>query len=120
MDAQARFDFYQNSLTDPTNGLFGQDFNATGISLTGNVGYNVQLGGGWFIEPSGGIVWSRVKVDPLNVAGTLLTGTGFALPGNVVIDDIESLLGRLSLRVGTNFTTGGLGLAAVLHGQRVQ
>lgn len=110
MDAQARFDFYKNNLTDVSNGLFGQDFNARGISLTGNVGYNMQLGGGWFLEPSAGLTWSRVEVDELRVSGTLLlqNNPGLALPGTVQIEDIESVLGRASLRVGTNFTSGGV------------
>ena len=107
LDAQARWDFFQNSLSDVNNGLRGQELDARGISLTGNVGYNQALGGGWFLEPSGGVVWSRVSVDPLNVPGFPLAGGRFAT-GTVTIDDIESVLGRLSLRVGTNFTSGGL------------
>jgi hypothetical protein len=62
-DAQARWDFYQNHIVDPANSVPGQDFNARGFSLTGNLGYNVALGNGWFVEPSGGVIWSRVKVD---------------------------------------------------------
>jgi opacity protein-like surface antigen len=110
MDGQARWDFYQMGLTDRAGGLFDQDLNAQGISITGNAGYNQQLGGGWFIEPSGGVSWSRVEVDPLRTLGTifLLNTPGVALPGTVQIDDIESILGRLSLRVGTNFASGGV------------
>ena len=69
LDGQVRWDFFQNQLTDRNNGLRGQELDAHGVSLTGNVGYNQALGGGWFIEPSGGVVWSRVSVNPLNVAG---------------------------------------------------
>jgi opacity protein-like surface antigen len=74
--------------------------------VTGNVGYNQQLGGGWFIEPSVGGVISHTSMDPLNVAGTLPLGTGLAFPGTVQIEDVESALGRASVRIGTNFTTG--------------
>lgn len=110
LDAQARWDFFQNSLTDANNGLRGQELDARGVSLTGNMGYNQPLGGGWFIEPSGGLVWSRVSVDPLNVAGINQTAAPFApfARGTVTIEDIESVLGRATLRVGTNFTSGGL------------
>ena len=110
LDGQARWDFYQNTLKDANNGLLGQEVDARGIALTGNIGYNQALGGGWFIEPSGGVVWSRVSVDPLNVAGLLQTAAPFAAyaRGTVVVDDIESVLGRATLRVGTNFTSGGL------------
>ena len=115
MDGQARWDFFQNSLSDVNNGLRGQELNAHGFSLTGNMGYNHALGRGWFLEPSGGLVWSRVFVDPLSVPGIPL-GAGRLGAGTVTIDDVDSLLGRLSLRVGTNFTHGRYGLAAVLHG----
>jgi hypothetical protein len=110
LDAQTRFDFFQNSLTDPNNGLAGQSLNATGVSLTANVGYNVSLGSNWFIEPSGGVVWSRVSVDPLNVSGVLQTGAPFFpyARGTVVVEDIDSVLGRASVRIGTNFTSGGV------------
>jgi opacity protein-like surface antigen len=107
LDGQVRWDFFQNSLSDVNNGLRGQELGAQGVSLTGNIGYNQPLGGGWFIEPSGGLVWSRVSVDPITVPGFPLAGGRFAT-GVVTIDDIESTLGRLSLRVGTNFTSGGV------------
>jgi opacity protein-like surface antigen len=107
-DAQARWDFYQNHIVDPANSVPGQDFNARGFSLTGNLGYNVAMGGGWFIEPSGGVIWSRVKVDSFNVPGPFFPGFGFVSAGSVQIQDVESLLGRASLTVGTNFTSGGV------------
>ena len=68
-DGQARWDAYQNTVTDPALGFSNQQFNATGWSLTGNVGYNIPVHGNWFIEPSGGVSGPNVKVDPLNVAG---------------------------------------------------
>jgi opacity protein-like surface antigen len=100
-DAQARWDYYQMQLNDPANTIVDQSFNARGYALTANVGYTIPLHNNWFIEPSAGIVWSKVKVDELNVAGPL----GF-FPGTVQIQDIDSLLGRLSLSVGTNLRTG--------------
>jgi opacity protein-like surface antigen len=112
LDAQARWDFFQNSLTDPNNGLSGQALNAEGYSLTANVGYNIPLNSGWFIEPSGGVVWSKVKVNPLDVAGTFNPAAagvgGIISAGRVVVEDIESVLGRATLRVGTNFVSGGV------------
>lgn len=103
IDGQLRFDFYQNSLTDPANNIISQNFDARGVSVTGNIGYNLGLGNGWFVEPSAGIVVSRVKVDAVSVAGPVL-------PGTIQVDDVESILGRASVRVGTNFTSGGLAL----------
>ena len=111
-DAQLRGDFFQNDVSDNTNGLSGQRFNARGISLTGNVAYNQNLGGHWFIEPSAGIIWSRTRVDPMNVPGTGILGTpvgpGFVPPWVLSVNDIESVLGRLSVRVGTSVTSGDM------------
>jgi len=106
LDGQVRWDFFQNNISDVSNGVFGQDFNARGFSVTGNAGYRIDLPSNWFVEPSAGVVWSKVNVDPLNVSGTLVLGTGIAPPGSVQIEDINSVLGRASVRVGTNFTSG--------------
>jgi outer membrane autotransporter protein len=108
VDGQVRFDYIQTRLNDPrVNGLFDQGLDARGVSGTLNLGYNYQLGNGWFIEPSAGVIVSRVEVDPLNVVGTLvlLNNAGFAPPGRLQIDDIKSTLGRLSIRTGTTIVT---------------
>lgn len=106
-DALVRWDYYNINLDDTANGLFGQNFNARGWSIGGNIGYNVALPNNWFIEPSAGFTYSRVEIDPLAVSGTLFTvlPTGVSLPGTVQTDDVKSELGRISVRVGTNFTT---------------
>ena len=107
-----RGDVFQNDVSDDTNGLSGQRFNARGISLTGNVAYNQNLRSHWFIEPSAGIIWSKTRVDPLNVPGTGILGTpvgpGFVPPWVLSVNDIESVLGRLSVRVGTSVTSGDM------------
>jgi len=112
IDGQVRGDFFQNDVSDNTHGLSGQRFDARGISLTGNVAYNQKLGNQWFIEPSAGIIWSRTQVDPSHVPGTGVTGTpigpGFVPPWVLTVNDIESTLGRLSVRVGTTVTSGNV------------
>lgn len=102
VDGQIRWDYYQNRLNDPATGLFNQGLDARGVTLTANAGYNAQLGEGWFIEPSAGIVISKVKVDPLNVAGTLFlqNSPNVTFPGQLRVGDIDSTLGRLSIRAG--------------------
>jgi outer membrane autotransporter protein len=68
---------------------------ARGFSVTGNVGYRIPFAGNWFVEqPSAGAVWSRVEVDPVKLIDIIR------------VDDITSVLGRASLRVGANFTEG--------------
>jgi outer membrane autotransporter protein len=108
IDGQIRFDYIQSRLNDPVvNGIFNQNLDARAYSGTLNFGYNHQLGNGWFIEPSAGIIVSRTDVDPLNVAGTmiLLNSPGFAPPGTLQVNDIKSTLGRLSVRTGTTIVT---------------
>jgi len=107
LDGQMRWDFYQNSLTDPANGLANQRLDARGFSVTGNAAYTVPLRNNWFVEPSIGGVWSRVQIDPLNVAGLVSGGASFAR-GSVTVDDIDSFLGRASVSVGTSFVDRGV------------
>ena len=59
---------------------------------------------GWFVEPSGGFVWSRVSSRSAQRNRAVPMPAARFARGTVTIDDIDSLLGRLSLRVGTNFT----------------
>ena len=106
IDAQVRHDFYLMNMTDPLNGLSSQSQNATGISVGGNAAYKIALPSNWFIEPSGGVIWSRVHVDPINTPGS--AAFQFDNVGTVKIDDIDSILGRVSLRVGTTITGGNL------------
>ena len=117
-DAQVRHDLYLMKFTDPLNGLSGQSQNATGISAGANVGYKIPLAANWFIEPSGGMMWSRVRVDSITTPGSATFQ--FLNAGAVHIDDIESILGRVSLRAGTTINAGDViwqpfGTATIFH-----
>src|SRR5262245_18414982 len=119
-DAQLRGNVFQNEVSDANHGMSGQHFDARGISLTANVGYNHNLGNQWFVEPSAGIIWSRTQVDNMNVPGTIVTGMGGVPPWVLTVRDIESTLGRLSLRAGTCVVLGHVVLqpfasASVFH-----
>ena len=103
-DGQVRQDFYLMRMTDPLNGLADQSQVARGFALGGNAGYKIQLPSQWFVEPSGGLLWSRVQVDPISTPGTALFNLYNA--GSVKIDDIDSVMGRVSIRVGTTITDG--------------
>src|SRR5262245_19166889 len=104
IDGQVRWTFFQNNVSDANHGMSGQPFDARGVSVTGNIGYNYNLGNQWFVEPSVGLVWSRTQVDTMNVPGTLVYGFGSVPPWTLAIRDIDSTLGRLSVRVGTTVT----------------
>ena len=104
MDGMLRWDFYRNSFTDPANGITSQkSFDARGFALLGNMGQSFALRDGWFVEPSGGMMYSRVSVDSLNIVGFANYASG-----TVAFNDIESLLGRFTLRFGRNFTYGNI------------
>src|SRR5262249_9502518 len=89
-DAQLRGNVFQNEVSDSNHGRSGQHFDARGISFTANVGYNHNLGNGWFVEPSAGIIWSRTQVDQMNVPGTAVTGLGTVPPWVLTVKDIDS------------------------------
>ena len=111
-DGQVRWDFYQGLLNDPNNTLANQRLDARSLSITGNIGQQFPLADGWFVEPSAGVVYSEVKVDPLQTGGAifLLNSPSFAAPTRAQIQDFDSLLGRASLRVGKNVVVGGYAL----------
>ncbi len=122
IDGQMRFDYYQNELNDPNvfrgTGVFNQLLGAKSFSIAGNIGYNHALSNQWFIEPSAGFVWSRTKVDPFSFSGTFILANsgGFADPGTLTIDNIDSILGRASIRVGTVVQAGNWVLSPFVTG----
>jgi outer membrane autotransporter protein len=112
IDALLRYNFYETSLDSPSVNLFHQKIDAHGISIGGSVGYHwVVPNSNWFIEPSAGIVWSRVKVDPLQLVGAPVPAgefKGSALAGSAQINDIINTVGRVGVRVGTTVDYGNM------------
>jgi opacity protein-like surface antigen len=108
VDGQVRGDFYQNEVSDLNNGLSGQRFDARGISVIANVAYNQSLGNSWFAEPSAGAIRSITYIDPLKVPGTLVSRAGGVPPWVLAINDIQSTIGRLGVRIGTSVATGNM------------
>lgn len=100
-DGQLRADFHETSGSDPVNTPAPFSFDGRGIAVTANAGYNMPLKNGWFIEPSGGLVVSRTGFDTVTIATRPAEGIG---GGTVSVDDVTSVMGRASLRLGTNFT----------------
>jgi opacity protein-like surface antigen len=100
-DLMVREEFYNISLNNPGLTFLNQPVGAHGYSVSTSAGYNFDLGQGWFVEPSGGFVYSRTTVDNFASPGT----AALAIPGIVQTPDIESEIGRLSLRVGKTIET---------------
>jgi opacity protein-like surface antigen len=110
-DFLIRADAYQMSLNSPGLDFYNQNMNARGLSVSGSAGYNYQIpnSGGWFIEPSAGLLYSKVKVDALNMAGSPSLTTG-VIAGTETFNDVVDTIGRVGLRVGTSFRLGDLSL----------
>src|SRR5215831_6692312 len=87
----------------------GQRLDARGYSLTGNMGYRFDLPGNWTLEPSAGVIFSHTSIDPLTIAGVPLpVGPTFApLSGTLQFQDVESVLGRASVKLGTSLPLAG-------------
>jgi hypothetical protein len=100
-DLMVREEFYNIALNNLGFNFFNQPVNAHGYSISGSAGYNADLGNGWFVEPSAGFVYSKTSVDNFIVPGA----TSLGAQGLLQTNDVESELGRLSLRAGRTIET---------------
>jgi opacity protein-like surface antigen len=115
-DVVARGEFYNFDLNAGGFNLHDQPFSAHGVSISASAGYQFALANSWFIEPSAGFIWSRTKFDSFNLVGV----PGVGISGTMSINDIDSEIGRATVRVGTSVTAGNLALqpfasASVFH-----
>jgi len=99
---------------------FGQRLDASGYSFAGSAAYRFDLPGNWTFEPSVGGIFSRTSVDHLFVADVTnsagvpvavlptfgATALG-AVSGTLQVNDVESLLGRASVKLGTSLPLAG-------------
>ena len=114
-DAQFRWDFYDSTASSVQQRYSGVNGRAQSLSFTTAAAYRIPLPSNWFVEPSFGGVLSQTKVDP--IVTPLVDGVGTS---TLRISDINSVLGRASLRIGTSFTQGSITwqpfvAATVLH-----
>ena len=110
IDALLRTEYYQTSLNAPSANLFNQNIDAHGITFAASAAYQWQVpNSNWFIEPSAGVIISRIKVDPFNylTAGTFVF-IDTRLPGTLQLNDIKSDIGRVGLRFGTTVDAGSV------------
>jgi opacity protein-like surface antigen len=115
-DLMVREDFYNLNLTNPGFTFFNQPVSAHGYAISTSAGYNFDLGNNWFVEPSAGFTYSKTSVDNFNAAGAANLG----IPATIQTNDIESELGRLSVRAGKTIVTPNViwqpfGTASVFH-----
>jgi outer membrane autotransporter protein len=99
-DAIVRGDFFQADLNSPALNIADQNMNARGITIGGSIGYNYKIPqSNWFVEPSAGVIYSRVHVDPFNWGG-VPGPVGTNIQGTLQLNDIVSTTGRLGVRFG--------------------
>jgi opacity protein-like surface antigen len=98
-DLMVRQEFYNVSLNNVGLNYFNQPVGAHGYSISTSAGYNFDLSKGWFVEPSGGFIYSRTSIDSFN------NGSTTSIPGTIASNDVISEIGRLSLRGGKTIET---------------
>jgi outer membrane autotransporter protein len=116
VDALLRAEYYQTSLNAPGANLVGQNIDAHGYSFSSSMAYQWNVPNSkWFIEPSAGIIISRVTVDPFNFTTAGTAGANLAPPpvtiddrlsGTLALNQIDSDIGRIGLRFGTTIDGG--------------
>jgi opacity protein-like surface antigen len=113
IDAQVVAQFYDLSVSEPSIAAQGS-MQGTGFGITSSAGYNFPLGNNFFIEPSVGVVYSRVHLDPLNITPMVLGSPNanflVQVPSTLTLGDIETLPARAGIRVGTKFDSAGVSL----------
>jgi opacity protein-like surface antigen len=114
IDGLLRYDYFETDLNSPTANIFDQKVDAHGWTLAASTGYNYKVPNSkWFVEPSLGVVWSKDSIGAVNAASPLASGatTGFGAgnySGTTQVADIDTLIGRAGVRVGTVLETGNL------------
>jgi opacity protein-like surface antigen len=107
-EAIVRGDFFQADLNSPALNIVDQNLNARGVTVGGSVGYHYNVPqSNWFVEPSAGLIYSRVHVDPFNWGG-IPGPAGTKIQGTLDLDDIMSTTGRLGVTFGENFASGNV------------
>jgi outer membrane autotransporter protein len=113
IDAQVAAQFYNLSVSEPSISAHGI-MDGHGFGFTSSVGYNWQLGNGYFVEPSGSVIYSSVHLDPLNFSPTVLGQPSadrvVTLPSTLTLGDIKTLPARIGVRFGRTFDVGGVSL----------
>ncbi len=113
VDGLLRYDYFETDLNSPTANIFDQKVDAHGYTLAASTGYNYKVPNTkWFVEPSLGIVWSKESVGAFSTTSPLTGIAGLFGAGNysgtTQVNDIQSLIGRAGVRVGTVIETSNL------------
>lgn len=109
-DVLARWTFLDQNITQPQAGLSNQKADGREFAVSASAGYHHSFGS-WFVEPSVAIVAGSLAVDNVTVPGNGAT----PIPaGTMFVQDIDTLLTRFGVRVGTTYKSGGIVLQPFL------
>jgi outer membrane autotransporter protein len=106
-DLSVRRDNYNMRVTNETARVFRDKLDGEGTTVNASIAYKHQLSNSFFVEPSAQLIWSRTSVDSLDLGEQPGLSGNF---GQFRFRDIDSLLGRVGVRVGTTFQLGSFGV----------
>ena len=110
VDGMVRGDYFETDMNSPSSNLYNQKIGAHGFTVASSAGYNWKVpGSSWFLEPTVGVIWSRESVDPIEVTGPpFIIFPQNLISGTANLNDLDSIIGRAGLRVGTTLETNDL------------
>jgi opacity protein-like surface antigen len=116
IEGKIQADYFQTTLDSPTATIFNQKVDAHGFTAALSAGYNWEIPNStWFIEPSAGVIWSRESPDQLNMVNPVTNNGPFfqagTFPGATQVNTIESVIGRVGVRVGTSVELDNIALS---------
>jgi outer membrane autotransporter protein len=100
IDGQAALQLYRLNVSEPSIEAQGT-MDAPAIGITSSAGYTFPLGSNYFIQPSVGVIYSRVHLDSL-YADPMVLGIPqiISYPAKVTLGDIETLPARAGVMIG--------------------
>jgi outer membrane autotransporter protein len=123
IDGQIAAQFYRLNVSEPSIEAQGTT-DSLAFGITSSAGYTFPLFNHYFIQPSVGVVYSRVHLDELfvnpMVLGTLAGTQVVSQPAKVALGDIETLPARASIMVGAEpFDVAGVSVSPFCDRQRL-
>jgi outer membrane autotransporter protein len=102
IDGQVAAQFYRLNVSEPSIEAQGTT-DSLAFGITSSAGYTIPLGNNYFIQPSVGVIYSRVHLDSLYTDPMVLGTTQIiSYPAKITFGDIETLPARAGIMIGKN------------------
>jgi outer membrane autotransporter protein len=99
-------------VSNPVAFLNQQNLDGNGVSANGSIGYRYDVTRQFFVEPSVAILYSHLSIQQLRVG----IDPADNVYGSLNFNPINSLIGRLGARVGTNYSFETIAIQPFLTG----